>query len=218
MEHITDFSFSSHSIKMYTIIHVLLFDQQVIFTNYKQPFAVTCLGASLMVVYLPIAFIKDWVFRSLKRCSSKSSKNLFARHKEIDLSAHEEDVPLVSRHKENMGMTTREIATCGFYMHLSEVGSVLLLETSLVFSQLYHMGCSLKMTLIFIINDYVPVLLKKFAGEEGKRADVQKLFEYIGHFTLVALWWLGKPSIVLLSPKRLSNIIVRTGILPMLHG
>lgn len=38
------------------------------------------------------------------------------------------------------------------------------------------------------------MLLKKFAGEEGERADVQKLFGYIGLFTLVALWWLGKCS------------------------
>lgn len=36
------------------------------------------------------------------------------------------------------------------------------------------------------------VLLKKFSGEEGERVDVQKLFGYIGLFTLVALWWLGK--------------------------
>ncbi|KAJ6697813.1 SOLUTE CARRIER FAMILY 35 MEMBER F5 [Salix purpurea] len=37
------------------------------------------------------------------------------------------------------------------------------------------------------------VLLKKFAGEEGERGDVQKLFGYIGLFTLVALWWLVWP-------------------------
>lgn len=36
------------------------------------------------------------------------------------------------------------------------------------------------------------VLLKKFSGEEGERVDVQKLFGYIGLFTLVALWWLSK--------------------------
>ena len=36
------------------------------------------------------------------------------------------------------------------------------------------------------------VLLKKFAGEEGEGVDVQKLFGYVGLFTLVALWWLGK--------------------------
>ena len=38
------------------------------------------------------------------------------------------------------------------------------------------------------------VLLKKFAGEDGERVDVQKLFGYIGLFTLLALWWLGKCS------------------------
>lgn len=37
------------------------------------------------------------------------------------------------------------------------------------------------------------MLLKKFAGEEGEEVDVQKLFGYVGLFTLVALWWLGKP-------------------------
>lgn len=40
----------------------------------------------------------------------------------------------------------------------------------------------------------ISVLLKKFSGEEGERVDVQKLFGYIGLFTLVALWWLGKST------------------------
>ena len=40
------------------------------------------------------------------------------------------------------------------------------------------------------------MLLKKFAGEEGERVDVQKLFGYIGLFTLVALWWLGKCCLI----------------------
>lgn len=48
---------------------------QGIFLDYKQPFAVTYLGASLMVVYLPIAFLKDWFCNFLKRRSSKSGKN-----------------------------------------------------------------------------------------------------------------------------------------------
>lgn len=37
------------------------------------------------------------------------------------------------------------------------------------------------------------VLLKKFAGEEGERVDVQKLFGYIGLFTLTTLWWIVWP-------------------------
>ncbi|KAF6158096.1 hypothetical protein GIB67_014890 [Kingdonia uniflora] len=270
---------------------------QGIFTDYKQPFAVTYLGASLMVVYLPIAFIKDWVFRSLKRRSSKSSKNCeidnttlcgvesplkftglqkilevelqgsFARKdSEIDLSAHEEVVPLVSRHKEDMGMTTREIATCGFYIapiwfvteylsnaalaRTSVASTTVLSSTSGLFT--LFIGAFLgqdslnvaKVVAVFVsmagvamttlgktwatdeselstsldgkrslVGDLFgllsavsyglfTVLLKKFAGEEGERADVQKLFGYIGLFTLVALWWLVWPLTALgIEPK-----------------
>lgn len=92
------------------------------------------------------------------------------------------------------------------YLYL-EMGSALLLEIFLVFSQLCHMVClqvgnfsfiSLLFLKLFgqiIISclaiNVAAVLLKKFAGEEGERVDVQKLFGYIGLFTLVALWWLG---------------------------
>ncbi|KAK2644888.1 hypothetical protein Ddye_020083 [Dipteronia dyeriana] len=37
------------------------------------------------------------------------------------------------------------------------------------------------------------VLLKKFSGEQGERVDMQKLFGYIGLFTLAALWCLEWP-------------------------
>lgn len=47
-------------------------------------------------------------------------------------------------------------------------------------------------SVVFHFTIIAAVLLKKFAGEEGERVDVQKLFGYIGLFTLVALWWLGK--------------------------
>lgn len=114
---------------------------QGIFTDYKQPFAVTYLGASLMVVYLPIAFIKDWLCNLLKRRSSKSGKDaesinessaainaplqnkilemeLTRKDSEADLSFEEEGRPLVNKlkgdgHRE---LTTREIATYGFYI------------------------------------------------------------------------------------------------------
>ena len=53
------------------------------------------------------------------------------------------------------------------------------------------------------------MLLKKYAGEEGGKVDVQKLFGYIGFFTLVALWWLGKktfcPSIDTISINSFDN-------------
>lgn len=51
----------------------------------------------------------------------------------------------------------------------------------------------------FAVN--IAVLLKKFSGEEGENADVQKLFGYIGLFTLVALWWLGKCCRVARQPE-----------------
>ena len=48
------------------------------------------------------------------------------------------------------------------------------------------------MVIIHWQNSNPAVLLKKFAGEEGENVDMQKLFGYIGLFTLVSLWWLGK--------------------------
>ncbi|CAM6110155.1 unnamed protein product [Calypogeia fissa] len=37
------------------------------------------------------------------------------------------------------------------------------------------------------------ILLKKYAGEEGSRVDMQKMFGYIGLFSLCAMWWLVWP-------------------------
>lgn len=44
-------------------------------------------------------------------------------------------------------------------------------------------------------SNLAAVLLKRLSGAEGERIDVQKLFGYIGLFTLVTLWWLGKDSL-----------------------
>lgn len=261
---------------------------QDIFVDYKQPFAVTYLGASLMVVYLPIAFLKDWFCNYLKRRSSKSGKNaesltefsaglnggqknfelelpgiLTRKDSEADLSPHAEGRPLVSKHKDDAHMlkqdkelTAREIATYGFYIapiwfiteylsnaalaRTSVASTTVLSSTSGLFT--LFIGAYLgqdslnvaKVVAVFVsmagvamttlgktwatddsqmnasagkrtlVGDLFglfsamsyglfTVLLKKFAGEEGERADVQKLFGYIGLFTLVALWWLVWP-------------------------
>ncbi|KAI7996697.1 Pre-mRNA-splicing factor SLU7-A [Camellia lanceoleosa] len=94
---------------------------QGIFTDYKQPFAVTYLGVSLMVVYLPIAFIKDWICSIIRKCSCNNESsarfssplnciagrnifeielegNLNKKDSEADLSALEEGKPLVPKH------------------------------------------------------------------------------------------------------------------------
>ncbi|XP_041018903.1 uncharacterized vacuolar membrane protein YML018C [Juglans microcarpa x Juglans regia] len=277
---------------------------QGIFTDYKQPFAITYLGASLMVVYLPISFLKDWLCNILKRCSSKSGRNaeslndfsaglsstlkyiggqkdfelelqgtLTRKDSEADLSPHAEASPLVAKHKDDAHilkqdreLTTKEIATYGFYIapiwfvteylsnaalaHTSVASTTVLSSTSGLFT--LFIGVFLgqdslnlaKVVAVFVsmagvvmttmgktwakddsqmnasangkrslVGDLFgllsamsyglfTVLLKKFAGEEGERVDVQKLFGYIGLFTLVALWWLVWPLTALgIEPK-----------------
>ncbi|XP_043701241.1 thiamine-repressible mitochondrial transport protein THI74-like [Telopea speciosissima] len=272
---------------------------QGIFTDYKQPFAVTYLGASLMVIYLPIAFIKDCICRSLRSRSSKDDKKaetvdkssadvdsptkfhemqIFEmetqrKNSEADLSVQEEGKPLVSKHKEDMDMlkhdrelTTKEIATYGFYIapiwfiteylsnaalaRTSVASTTVLSSTSGMFT--LFIGSFLgeeslniaKVVAVFVsmagvvmttlgktwatdeaelsasasgkrslVGDLFgllsamtyglfTVLLKKLAGEDGERVDVQKLFGYIGLFTLVALWWLVWPLTALgIEPK-----------------
>ncbi|KAI4379888.1 hypothetical protein MLD38_006128 [Melastoma candidum] len=264
---------------------------QGIFTDYKQPFAVTYLGASLMVVYIPIAYLKDWLCRLCQDQSSKRSRtaesnqsssgfssplkylggqsifeiegSLTRKDSELDLGADEEGRPFVSRNKEDVTapkprkeLTTREVATYGFYIapiwfvteylsnaalaRTSVASTTVLSSTSGLFT--LFIGVFLgqdslnasKLIAVFISmagvamttlgNTWAPddtpesayggkrslvgdlfgllsavsyglftVLLKKFAGEEGEGIDVQKLFGYIGLFTLVALWWLVWP-------------------------
>lgn len=103
---------------------------QDIFTDYKQPFAVTYLGASLMVVYLPIAYLKDWLCKLLRQRNSKGDKHaestgetsagsspslkyigvqnvfevesaLARKDSEADLSSNGETSPLVSKRKDD---------------------------------------------------------------------------------------------------------------------
>nr|POF23817.1 putative vacuolar membrane protein [Quercus suber] len=250
---------------------------QDIFVDYKQPFAVTYLGASLMVVYLPIAFLKDWLCNFLNHRSSKSGKNA---ESVAEFSAglnspvkYNEGRPLVAKQKDeahilkqNRELTAREIATYGFYIapiwfiteylsnaalaRTSVASTTVLSSTSGLFTlfigaylgqdslnvakivavfvsmagvAMTTMGktwaaddsqmnasASGKRTLVgdlfgllsAVSYGLFTVLLKKFAGEEGERADVQKLFGYIGLFTLVALWWLVWPLTALgIEPK-----------------
>ncbi|KAK3043762.1 hypothetical protein RJ639_001958, partial [Escallonia herrerae] len=275
---------------------------QGIFTDYKQPFAVTYLGASLMVVYLPIAFMKDWICNLLrKRSNSKNGTfsndassglssplkyiggqkvyemevqaSLNRKDSDVDLSNEEEGKPLVLKRRDDADMvkqdkelTTREVATYGFYIapiwfiteylsnaalaRTSVASTTVLSSTSGLFT--LFIGAFLgqdslnitKVVAVFVsmagvamttlgktwaaddsklnasTNDkrslvgdlfgllsalsygLFTVLLKKFSGEEGERVDVQKLFGYIGLFTLVALWWLVWPLTALgIEPK-----------------
>ncbi|BAT78143.1 uncharacterized protein HKW66_Vig0098460 [Vigna angularis] len=274
---------------------------QDIFTDYKQPFAVTYLGASLMVVYLPIAFIKDWFCNLLKSRSSKSGKNaecvdefsvsissplksngvqknfelelgsVIRKDSDLDLATLSEVKPLVAKYNDNTNvlkvekeLTAKEIAAYGFYIapiwfiteylsnaalaRTSVASTTVLSSTSGLFTLFIgaFMGqdslnvakvvavlvsmAGVVMTTMgktwaadesqlsdangkhSLVGDLFgilsamsyglfTVLLKKFSGE-GERVDVQKLFGYIGLFTLVALWWLVWPLMALgIEPK-----------------
>ncbi|KAK2398993.1 putative transporter [Trifolium repens] len=266
---------------------------QDIYEDYKQPFAVTYLGASLMVVYLPIAFIKDWFYNLLKHRSSKNGNNADSsspfkgnsvqkmfemeqgivprKDSDLDLTSLAEKAPLVAKYnetsvaKEEKELTTKEIATYGFYIapiwfiteylsnaalaRTSVASTTVLSSTSGLFTLFIGvlMGqdtinvskvvavlvsmAGVAMTTLgktwaaddsqlsasngprSLVGDLFgllsamsyglfTVLLKKFSGEEGERVDVQKLFGYIGLFTLVALWWLIWPLSALgIEPK-----------------
>jgi len=106
-----------------------------------------------MVLYLPIAFIKDWFYNFLKHRSSRSGKNaessgdefsvrsssplngngvqndfemelgnVVRKDSDLDLSTLGEIAPLVAKYnetslaKEEKELTTKEIATYGFYI------------------------------------------------------------------------------------------------------
>lgn len=287
---------------------------QGIFTDYKQPFAVTYLGASLMVIYLPIAFIKDWIYKIIKKRKSQipaainsplkyiSGSTMFEMEVEgsalnrkgsdHNLSSQEEGNPLVPKSKSDISplkhetqVTTREVATYGFYIapiwflteylsnaalaRTSVASTTVLSSTSGLFT--LFIGAFLgqdslnvtKIVAVFVsmagvamttmgktwaadeattssssngdrslVGDLFglssamcyglfTVLLKKFSGEEGERVDVQKLFGYIGLFTLVALWWLVWPLTALgIEPKfkiphsaKMDEVVIANGLI-----
>ena len=118
---------------MYECFSELKFSIQDIFVDYKQPFAVTYLGASLMVVYLPVAFIKDWLCKLFEHRSSRSGKSakvgdefsvrctsplkgngvqknievelggMTRKDSDANLSAHEEVKPLMAKYNDATG-------------------------------------------------------------------------------------------------------------------
>lgn len=266
---------------------------QRIFAVYKQPFALTYLGASLMVVYLPIAVLKDWI------CSLRNTtfyKNLYSGSTILsssigldiplkinemyhvsetdvrrclitdtsDISDREEGWPLMNKNEEDQSylleegseLSSWEIAKCSLYLtpiwflteylsnsalaNTSVASTTVLTSTSgfftLFFGAIFRQDTVTvtKVVAVFIsmagvamttvgqtwapdemlsasemrrhsiIGDIFgllsavcyglfTVLLKKSAGSEGEKVDVQKFFGYIGLFTLIGLWWLVWP-------------------------
>ncbi|XVF88297.1 hypothetical protein PTKIN_Ptkin19aG0038600 [Pterospermum kingtungense] len=111
---------------------------QGVFEDYRHPFAVTYLGTSLLALYLPIAFFKDWLvkhFRGRSRDSIEDPKGVdkssvepnspvkhddkhgnfqiehrapLAKECVIELCTKEEGNPLVSRHKDVMEVPKKD--------------------------------------------------------------------------------------------------------------
>lgn len=264
---------------------------QRIFSEYKQPFALTYLGVSLMVVYLPIAVLKDWIcsrldinsFKNLcngstiakssaglaiplrinEICPSSETDTEGSLNTDMDLSENEDGWLIITNMEDEVGLLEKnhelsswEIAKCGFYLapiwfiteyssnsalaNTSVASTTVLTSTSGLFTLFF--GALLgqdtvnitKVVAVFIsmagvamttvgktwapdemlsasesrkhsiIGDIFgllsavsyglfTVLLKRSAGSEGDKADVQKFFGYIGLFTLLGFWWLAWP-------------------------
>ncbi|KAA8521728.1 hypothetical protein F0562_012401 [Nyssa sinensis] len=265
---------------------------QKIFAEYKQPFALTYLGVSLMVIYLPIAIFKDWICSFLDRNSienlyngspilnSTPELNIPLRINEMhhtaegaingclisdmDPSKTEEGSPLICKNqedefhvrKQSCKLNSWEIAKCSLYLapiwfvteylsnsalaNTSVASTTVLTSTSGLFTLFFGaflgqdsvnlakvVAVCISMTGVAmttigktwapdemlsisesrkhsIIGDIFgllsavsyalfTVLLKKSAGSEGDKVDVQKFFGFIGLFTLLGLWWLVWP-------------------------
>ncbi|KAJ0030094.1 hypothetical protein Pint_13815 [Pistacia integerrima] len=63
---------------------------QGVFRNYDHPFAVTYLGTSLLVAYLPLAILKDLIRKFFRRPSSKSSNGSEPETVDIDRTSSRE--------------------------------------------------------------------------------------------------------------------------------
>lgn len=262
---------------------------QKIFREYRQPFALTYLGVSLMVIYLPIALLRDCfcsfldknmfknLFGNLSLTSTSNALHIPLRINELnnsletdlrsslisgkDLSEREEGWPLIAKSDEDEPCVLEQrselnswaIAKCSLYLtpiwfiteyfsnsalaNTSVASTTVLTSTSGLFTLLF--GALLgqdsitiaKLVAVFISMAGVAmttvgktwaadeflnasehnitgdifgllsaityglftVLLKKSAGSEGDRVDVQKFFGYIGLFTILGLWWLIWP-------------------------
>ncbi|XP_012447298.1 uncharacterized vacuolar membrane protein YML018C isoform X1 [Gossypium raimondii] len=259
---------------------------QRIFSEYKQPFALTYLGVSLMVVYLPIALLKDWIcnlfnanlYRNLYDGSSVIDTSIGLNElpqsaeadlkrcliTDKDLSEREEGQPLNSSTEKDVpdlpdhggGTSSWETAKCSLYLtpiwftteylsnsalaNTSVASTTVLTSTSGLFTLFFGALLSqdsvnvAKVVAVFISMTGVAmttigktwasdemlsvseakrhsimgnifgllsaisyglftVLLKKSAGSEGEKVDMQKFFGYVGLFTLLGLWWLVWP-------------------------
>ncbi|KAL7239656.1 hypothetical protein ACSBR2_005531 [Camellia fascicularis] len=263
---------------------------QGIFEEYDHPFALAYLGTSLLVLYLPIAFIKDGLYYCMRCLSSDSSDDEensvkpssrlespvkadepvnevseTVKEHGMELKSQEEGMVLdteeinsgVDKLKQEKELNNKEMARLGLFIapiwfiteyltnaalaRTSVASTMVLCSTSGLFT--LFIGAFLRQDSINVVKvvsvvvsmagvamttlgktwstdqsrlskstngkhslvgdlcallsamtyALFTVLLKKFTGVEGKRVDMQKLYGYIGLFTLITLWWLIWP-------------------------
>ncbi|KAI3472946.1 hypothetical protein Pfo_028002 [Paulownia fortunei] len=260
---------------------------QKIFTEYRQPFALTYLWISLMVVYLPIAVCRDLIYKLLDRKWIKKNYGSNIDETQDDpegalksylmtamsLSETEAGQPLLFKNQEDefhILEETREhslfeVIIRSFYLapiwfttevfflaflfiklalaYTSVASTTVLTSTSGLFTLFFgaligldsvnaakiaavlismagvamttvgktwapdEMLASMSKTrrhsiagdifglLSAVSYGLFTVLLKRCAGSEGDKVDVQKFFGYIGLFTLFGLWWLARVQV-----------------------
>ncbi|XP_027939407.1 uncharacterized vacuolar membrane protein YML018C-like isoform X3 [Vigna unguiculata] len=162
---------------------------QDIFIDYKQPFAVTYLGASLM--YLSNAALARTSVASTTVLSSTSG--LFTLF--IGVFMGQETLNIAKIVAVLVSMAGVVMTTLGKTWATDDDLTSPSNGQRTVVGDLFGL-------LSAITYGLFTVLLKKASGEEGERIDVQKLFGYIGLFTLLALWWLIWPlSAIGVEPK-----------------
>ncbi|XP_042039778.1 thiamine-repressible mitochondrial transport protein THI74-like [Salvia splendens] len=265
---------------------------QKIFTEYRQPFALTYLWISLMVVFLPISMLRDYICKLLDRKLFKDiygnnslSSSLAMLDISLEGSGPQDDVEgalnsylladmsvdeteggrtLLLKDKEDEHYATKEkhelglweIMGCSLYLapiwfiteylsnsalaYTSVASTTVLTSTSGLFTLFFGaligqdtvnaakviavlismagvamttVGTTWAPDEILSVTEtrrhsiagdifgllsaasygLFTVLLKRSAGSEGDKVDVQKFFGYIGLLTFVGLWWLVFP-------------------------
>ncbi|XP_024398489.1 uncharacterized transporter C405.03c [Physcomitrium patens] len=265
---------------------------QSIFEAYKHPFVLTYLGASLLVIYLPVSYLKDYICDHYQRKNKLKPKNSNAhgirlsslpgspmrsngvhKNSEIDLekmvlmkeiNSEKQDPqsihPFLTKasssldeFKDEIVFTTWEIAkismimaplwviteylsnaalaltsvasttilssTAGLFtllfgvlfgqesLNLAKVVAVLVSITGVAMTTLgktwstndsseslndldqHSLAGDFLGLLSAVMYGLFTVMLKKYGGEEGHGVDMQKMFGFIGLFTLIGAWW-----------------------------
>lgn len=138
---------------------------QKIFEEYKQPFAITYLMVSLMVVFFPIAFLKDCICDLLRR---DPFRRLYYKISGKSSSSSELDIPLISSEMYNDAETAsknmlipdsdRDISEReeGWPLRsLNEEGEHPLLDENPGLDSLDIVKCSLYLTPIWFLTEYL---------------------------------------------------------------